>query len=173
LPRLEGLVQIEGSLDSVASIAETLRGSEVAVIVFGPRPPYTDIFCAEATQRIVSEAVREGLERLICQTGAMVGEYRANRSLLFELLARLYRRRQPKPAADRTLQEAAVRASDLRWTMVKPPRLTEGGRSRNVRVGPDVRVGLLSSVSRLDLAQFILDEIAASRFVEKVVFVSG
>lgn len=173
MPRLARVYQVEGSLDSSGSIAETIRGSEAAIIVFGPRSPYTDCFCAEATQRIASEAVRQGLERLICQTGAMIGDYRTNRSLVFELVTLLFQRRQPKAAADRALQETVIRESNTRWTIVKPPRLTEGGRSQTLRAGPEIRVGLLSSVSRLDLAEFILDETMSPRFVENAVFIRG
>lgn len=76
-------------------------------------------------------------------------------------------------AADREHQEAIVRESGLRWTIVKPPRLTESARRPVVHPGSEVRVGLLSSVSRLDLARLIVDEIEAPRFAGQAVFVAG
>src|SRR3989344_3082577 len=55
-------------------------------IVFGPRPPFTDIFCAETTKNIIKTMKRLKINRLICQTGAMIGDYRQNRSFWFQLM---------------------------------------------------------------------------------------
>ena len=39
--------------------------------------------------------------------------------------------------------------------------------------GPQVRVGMLSKISRADLARFIADELAEPRFRRETVFVAG
>jgi putative NADH-flavin reductase len=88
-------------------------------------------------------------------------------------VARSFARRAPELARDRDEQDRIVRASGLDWTIVKPPRLTDGPATGGVRAGVDVRVGLLSRTSRADLAAFMLDEIERRAFVRQPVFVRG
>jgi uncharacterized protein YbjT (DUF2867 family) len=163
---------VRGDFSSADAIAACLAGTQAACLVFGPRAPYTDVFCAAATGAVIAAMKARGPRRLICQTGAMVGLDLPIWSLPFRWMATSYQRQRPGPAADRRDQEAAVRASGLDWTIVKPPRLTDGPRTGRVRVAPDLRIGLLSSVSRADLAEVILDAAAEPRLVGQVVFVS-
>lgn len=164
---------LRGSLLDPAAVGRTLDGATAVICVFGPRPPYTDIFCADATRLIVQGMRTRAIQRLVVQTGAMLGDYPANRTLPFRWMTALFRRRNPAGEKDRTEQEAVVRASGLAWTIVKPPRLTGGGRSPRFRASPDLRVGMRSSVSRADLAAFLLQQLAASGFVGEAVFVSS
>jgi uncharacterized protein YbjT (DUF2867 family) len=170
-----GLVVLRGQLDSPRDIASALAGAAAACVVFGPRPGQPQPFCADATQRIVEEMRRIGLERLVCQTGAMIGgrQWDANRSWAMRLMAAMFRRGDPVTAADRQRQEEIVQASGLAWTLVKPPRLTDAPAAPLKAAGPGVRVGMGSSVSRGTLAGLILDEIETPRFVRQAVFVAG
>jgi putative NADH-flavin reductase len=101
----------------------------------------------------------------------MVGA--GNRTLLFEWLARRVAGRQPAAAQDRVAQERLVQASGLDWTLVKPPRLTDGAAHRSVTAGSALRVGLLSKISRTDVAAFILDAIERDHHLRARVFVRG
>jgi len=158
---------------SDAQLREAVRNVDGVVIVFGPRPPYTDIFCAQRTADIVRAMVAEGVRRVICQTGAMIGDYRKNRSWFFEYLGQCYRTSHPEPYADRVGQEEAVQRSALEWTIVKPPRLTASRRDGAVTAGPDIKAGLLSSVSRRRLAAFIVGELVEPHHIHQAVFVKN
>jgi putative NAD(P)-binding protein len=46
--------------------------------------------------------------------------------------------------------------SSLAYTLVRPPRLTDGAATGRVQHGLDLRLGPLSSISRADLAAFML-----------------
>lgn len=149
---------LEGSLSSAGDVLSTLDGCGAAICVFGPRAPYVDVFCEAATANIVTAMRKLGIRRLVCQTGAMIGAYPANRTLPFQLMADLFKRRSPQVASDREGQEDVVMRSGLAWTIVKPPRLSNGPASGKWFAGPDIRVGLFSSIARADLAQFLVAE---------------
>jgi putative NADH-flavin reductase len=169
-----GLVEIiEGSLASADHVELCLQGCDAAICVFGQRPPYTDIFCEAATRVIVASMRKLGVKRLVCQTGGMTGEYPANRTLPFRLMVAMFNRRLPRVASDRAGQEDTVRQSGLVWTIVKPSRLTNGRANGKWRVGPDVRVSLMSSIARDDLAEFLLQETLDPQFAGQAVFVHG
>lgn len=167
-----GLIEvIEGPLVSPDHVEFCLKGSDAAICVFGPRPPYTDIFCEAATRTIVESMQKVRVKRLVCQTGAMIGEYPANRTLPFRLMVSMFNRRLPRIASDRASQEIVVKQSGLAWTLVKPARLSDSEAKNKWFAGPDIRAGLLSSISREDLADFLIEEALNPQFAEQAVFI--
>ncbi len=172
LAERRGAVQvIVGSPLWADDVAATVERADAVVVLLGAREPSRDVFCAQATERIVEAMQEHGVGRLLCVTGAMVGEASGHRSFALERMARAARKRMPDVMADRARQEEVVRASGLEWTLVKPPRLADGARTRSFRAATDLVVGVLSSVRRSDLAAFLLDEIVAPRFVAQAVVV--
>lgn len=166
-----GLLEvIEGPL-SEDYVEFCLKGCDAAICVFGQHPPDTDIFCEAATVTIVEAMQKLGIKRLVCQTGAMVGDYPANRTLPFKLMVNMFNRRVPSVASDRTGQEEVVRQSVLDWTLVKPSRLTNGKAKGRWHAGPDVRISLLSSIARDDLAEFLMQETLSPQFAGQAVFI--
>lgn len=163
----------KGELPSLDDVSLVVMGADAVCCLFGPRPASTDVVCADATRTIVEAMKRLGVRRLICQTGAMIGAYPQNRSLALQWMAAAFERQWPALVADRNEQERVVRESGLDWTLLKPPRLTDGPRRGRVRIGPDLRVGVLSKVSRTDLAAIILTEVGTPSFVRKAVFVAA
>lgn len=162
---------LEGSLSSLDDVTSCLTGCGAVICVFGPRPPYADIFCEDATSTIVTAMQKLGIRRLVCQTGGMIGEYPANRTPPFQLMSDMFKRRSPQVANDRVGQESVVMHSGLAWTIVKPPKLTDGKAKGKWLVGPDVRVGLLSSISRNDLAYFLAAETLIPQHIGQAVFI--
>jgi putative NADH-flavin reductase len=162
---------IRGDLSSPEAIAAALSNATAAVIVLGPRPPYTDVFCAQATRAVIAAMRLHGPRRLIIQTGAQVGIDLPNWSWPVRWMSRSFRRSRPQVAADFLEMEKVVRESGLDWTIVKPPLLTSGSRRGRTPVGSDLRIGLMSRTHRADLAEAILDEIERPRHLGQAVFV--
>jgi len=71
------------------------------------------------------------------------------------------------------MQEQLVRESGLEWTLVKPPRLTDGRARGRVVAGIDLQIGLSSSIRRADLAAFLVGECLEPRFAKQAVYVIG
>ena len=162
-----------GDLGDADHVRDTIAGTMAVCCVFGPRPPHTDVFCAPATELIVDAMRHAGVRRLVCQTGAMIGGDVASWTLPVRLMVRMFRWQRPAVAADRMRQEKLVRESDLEWTLVKPPRLTDGPARGRVAAGVDLRIGLLSKISRADLASFLVGECVAPRHLKQAVYVTG
>lgn len=154
----EGVEVLRGPLDDPTVTRAVVAGADAVLCLFGPRPPHREVFCAAATQVVVDAMKRKEVRRLLCLTGAMVGQGPdlAHLTPPARALAAAFRRSRPAVAEDRVGQEAVVRGSGLAWTLVKPPRLTDQPAVREVEAGPAVRVGLLSSIPRATLAEFLL-----------------
>lgn len=168
-----GVTVLRGSVEEAKDVLETLSGTDAVCCVFGPRATTAAPFCARATAQVISGMKSAGIRRLVCLTGAMVGDLPRNVSIPMRLLATLYRNQVPRLAADAAEQERLVMESGMDWTLAKPPRLTDGPATGRVRSGPALRVGLLSRISRRDLASFLVGEIADPHHVRERVYVSG
>jgi uncharacterized protein YbjT (DUF2867 family) len=100
----------------------------------------------------------------------MIGEY-PHLSWFMRSMRSSYQKQQPALARDRTDQEQRVEASGLDWTLVKPPRLSDGKAGGRIRFGENLKVGAFSSISRADLSRFILDQVDSREYVSKKVVV--
>lgn len=95
---------VRGSFEELDRVIETIADSEAVCCMVGPRPPYTDVFCATATTMIVTAMKQTDCHRLLCQTGAMIGPV-LNRAYPMEWLARSFARWQHEADRDREEQE--------------------------------------------------------------------
>ena len=161
---------VRGSFEDFDRVVEAIVDSQAICCLIGPRPPYTDVFCAKATTAIIAAMKQTGCKRLVCQTGAIIGPA-PNRSRPMEWMARTFASWHPQAILDREEQERLVESSGLDWTIVKPPRLTDSLPKGLVQASASLRIGLLSKISRSDLAAFILDEIQTGRFVRQRIYV--
>ena len=167
---LQGIAVMKGSLTNPSDVERAITGCEAVICAFGPRPGSSDAFCAEATRNIVTAMKARDVQRLVCITGAMIGAY-PHLSWFMRSMKSTYQKKQPDMAIDRIEQERLVETSGLAWTLVKPPRLSDGEARRQYRSGENLKVGAMSSINRLDLSRFILDQLDAKEYVGKRVVV--
>ncbi|MEZ4924251.1 MAG: NAD(P)H-binding protein [Crocinitomicaceae bacterium] len=172
-PKNDLNIEFNGDFDQPELLKNTLSNVDAVVIVLGQRPPYKDIFCANATQKIIQEANELGINRLICQTGALIGNYPENQKAFFKKFGKKFDQSHPEVAADRTLQEDFIKHSELNWTIVKPPRLTNGKKKGHIKCAPDIVAGLFSKIDRKDLASLLVDLSTNHDFEKQVVFVKN
>lgn len=165
---------VVGRLDDPTAVREVLRGADAAVVVLGHKNGARVPYIADATKLIVSSMKALGQSRLLVVTGAMMGQEKGPIGLGMRLLSMAVRSRAADGMMeDRDEQERRVKASHLeRWTVIKPPRLSDGPDSE-VDAGATQGVGLRSSVSRKALASFIVKELGAQQFPQQVVYVAG
>jgi len=109
-----------------------------------------------------------GLRRFVCQTAWGVGESKqdpgfAGAFFMKVLVPPLLR----DEYADKEAQERIVRESDLEWTIVRPMILTNGPWTNDYRVGEDLKPGWRPYISRADVADFLMRQLAEDTFVRK------
>jgi putative NADH-flavin reductase len=76
------------------------------------------------------------------------------------------------PVASQRAQYAALSSSDLDWTMVMPPMLTNGPGRGSYRVDPDALPRNGSRISRKDVADFMLQQLNNPQWICKGVYIS-
>jgi putative NADH-flavin reductase len=71
--------------------------------------------------------------------------------------------------ADLPVQERLVKESGLNWTIVRPARLTDGPQNGACRSGEEMYIHPFSSISRANVADFLLKEAVSPEYQKKVV----
>jgi putative NADH-flavin reductase len=156
VPGSPGLRVITADLMDPAAIGPAVAGAGAVFAAFGPRGTGATTVLRDGTRSVIEAMRKEGTNRLILVSGSIVaddGEGPAMRYLVKPLARGTLLRHV---AADMRGAEEQVRESGLDWTIVRPPRLTSGPASGTYRteIGRNVRRGV--TVSRADLAAYML-----------------
>jgi putative NADH-flavin reductase len=125
----------------------------------------------EGTRNIIRAMEKAGVHRLICQSSMGVGDSRANLGFLtkYVIVPVLLRH----AFADHERQEAVVQASALDWTIVRPPHLKDGPWTGTYRYGfPPTDTGIQGKISRADVADFMLKQLADNTYLHQTPGVS-
>jgi putative NADH-flavin reductase len=76
------------------------------------------------------------------------------------------------PVHEQTVQYLALLASGLDWTMVMPPMLTNGPARGQYRIDGDALPPNGSRISRVDVADFMFQQIESQQWMRKGVYIS-
>ncbi|HEY0454054.1 NAD(P)-dependent oxidoreductase [Actinophytocola sp.] len=152
---------VAGDVLDPAAVGRAVAGAEVVVsaLGIGMHRHATTVY-SQGTANIVDAMRAEGARRLMIVSTAslelpaprQVAEWVVARFLLHRILA--------KPYADMTLMEERVRSSEVDWTLVRAARLTKGAVTGVYRtaLGEKLRGGW--SISRADVAHYLLTHAA-------------
>jgi len=129
-------------------------GLDVVVCTLGPDEDSPPDLCSRATDLLVRAMRKEGVERLIVLTGAIVGN--EHLGVVYRFLGSL--KSVQHALADRRKQERIVRASGLEWTLIRPPRLSRDIDRGHAEVTSEV-IRLFDHVSRSEVAEAIVQAV--------------
>jgi uncharacterized protein YbjT (DUF2867 family) len=153
---LDGIEVLQGDARDPEAVREAVRGADAVVIALGGQPSDRTRPRTRGTLATIKAMRAEGVGRVVAlsvlgaaESGAHVDWF--TRRIVLDLWLR-------HPVADHESQEAALEASGLDWTAVRPPHLTDGPRSEALQVGfpVDARPPAMK-VARADVAAVLLD----------------
>ena len=101
-----------------------------------------------------------GVRRFVC-----LSAYGASETRDTALYSKVLRSMIGKRVEDKDRQEELIRESELDWVLVRPPLLTNGARRGQYRAGFDIPIKLFSSVSRADVADFMLKQLTDDTYL--------
>ena len=172
LTRSERLRVLTGDVTAEGpELAQAVRGQDAVISALGRGTSFKpDGMIAQSAPRIMRAMETAGVRRLIFTSAFGVGEtYRdlpfLPRQMIRFLLGGIY--------ADKEAGEEAIRRSGLDWTVVYPSALTNGPGTGRYRHGERLELRGLPRISRADLAEFLVRQIADTSYLRKGVLVSS
>lgn len=167
----ERLTVIAGDMDNAPAIAAAVAGSEAVISALGPVSNTPDRPLTRGMGHIGSAMQEHGVRRLIAATGAGVADPNDRPQLIGRLMGVALRLFARHVLADSQGMVAAIRESDLDWTLARAPRLTDG-ESGPLKVGYAGR-GPGMQLARADFARFMVDQLTSDAWVQKAPMVSN
>lgn len=161
-----GLRVVQGEISDASAVAAAVRGADAVISVLGPTSNDPGMPISEGMANIIGAMSDAGVDRLIVSIGAGVNDPLDKPGLVDKLFGAAIKRASPNVYADMMRVDSLVRASDLDWTIVRVPRLTDGPAKGAVRVGY-LGQGVGTSLTRADMAQAILDQLEGTAYLKK------
>lgn len=160
----ERLRVVKGDVQDPAAVAEAIEGSGAVLSVLGPTQNKPDYQVSRGTAHVIEAMKTHGVKRLVISAGAGVGGDGDQPKLFNHLISFVLKLAARHVLEDMTRTVAAVRSSNLDWTVVRVPMLTDDPATGTVRVG---RVGVNTGprIARADMARFMLEQLADATHV--------
>lgn len=167
------LATMVGDVTEYASVERAVRETDAVASALGSGNSLSSVpALIEGVQNILRAMDHAGARRLVYLSMLGVGGSArqlgfVDRYIVLPLLLR-------NVMKDHARKEWLIKRSTLDWVIVRPPRLTNGARTGRYRSGEDVRERtLLASISRSDLAEFMVRQLADERYVHGTPAVLG
>ncbi len=156
---------LDKALSGADAVIQSLGVAGVQELIFG-----TTLF--SASTRVLVDAMQAAtVKRLIAVTGAGAGNSRGRIGFLYDnlmfplLLQRVY--------ADKDVAEDIIAKSSLDWTIARPGVLTNGAATGRYKVLPEMKDWRGGSISRADVADFLIKQVSDRSLLGKTPMLLG
>jgi putative NADH-flavin reductase len=183
LSSMKGVRVVTADLATVSpdALAAAIRGADAVISGLGPRSATDTGIASSGTRAIVQAMQAADVRRIITVSAAPVstvaspgrprpprhdpGDQFLMRYLLSPIIKAVFR----KPYADLAIMEDVLRESDLDWTVVRPPRLSDTALTGKYRtaIGQNLAGGMI--ISRADVAHLMLATLERSETIKRSV----
>jgi putative NADH-flavin reductase len=155
-----------------SAIIPAAAGADAVLTAIGPRGTGVTTVSQDSVRSIIATMQKTGARRLLTVSGSIVDD--EGESPYLRLIKPLARRTFLRHVcADMRAAEAEVEATDLDWTIMRPPRLTAGPVTGRYRTMIDGGLPRSLTVSRADLAACMLAAIGDPATLRKHVAIAN
>jgi putative NADH-flavin reductase len=175
-PQRDRVHVVQGSAFDPVSVRETIEGADAVFSALGARSPLRNENVLPRAVPLIVDAMRQtGVRRIIVlgSAGALstaLDKQSAYRRWIAENI--INRTLLKWPVAEQISQYATLSRSDLHWTMVMPPMLTNGVGHGTYRIDGEALPRNGSRISREDVADFMMQQLTSPQWVRKGVYLS-
>jgi putative NADH-flavin reductase len=169
-----GVAIRQGQPTSEADVTAVMAGNDAVLSALGPRQG-RDPVCVDAARAVVAAMKKQGVKRLIWLSAGGVGDSAPQiirASFVFgRIIMPLFLR---GPYANHARAEELIGSSGLDFTVIRPVQLVDSptnGKAVAVPIGAETLGSL--KVARSAVAAFMLEELAARKFVGQMPLLHG
>jgi putative NADH-flavin reductase len=153
---------------SEAELAESLPGHDAVLSVLGTRGLGATSVLVDSSRATIAAMRTAAVRRLIIVSSALLD---AHIGLVNRIVARTVLRHF---SSDQRAMEKLVTASDLDWTILRPPRMTDSApdeQSSATLDDPPDASGML--ITKEEVARVMLDTVENRRYIRELVHIRG
>lgn len=170
--RSDQLDVIEGDILDPEAVSRTVAGCEVIVTLIGQVKGSPADLQTRGIEHLIAAAQQHQVRKIISLTGGGVHYHRDAPKLIDKVFRGMMGLFFKNILHDAQTHVARLQDSGIPYVVVRGPRLTDSTPKGYYRVGY-VGIGTGSSITRTDLADFIVEQIESDRYVGDMPFVSN
>ena len=164
------LAVVAGDATDARTLEDAMGGKDAILSALGAGNSLRSQIASRAMAALIPAMRARALKRVIFLSSFGVGESFEQASLLQRIAFRTMLRHI---FADKAKADAMLRTSGLDWTLVYPTLLTNGARAGRYRVGERLAMRGMASISRADVAAFMLAQLATDEWRCRTAVISG
>ncbi len=161
--RSDRLRVVQGEARDEASLVRATREQDAVLVAFGPRSLKKDDLQEALMRNLVSAMRKNGVKRIVNLSAWGAGATAESAIFVFKIFKALVLRHV---FVDKERGEKILFASDLDYVNVCPGRLLNSPRRGGVKASLDGR-GIKASLTREDLAEFMVEQLTSPTWVGK------
>lgn len=167
------VAQVQGDVRDPVSVDRAMTGVDAVVSALGHKKFFgPSNLLSEGTGHMLAAMKAHQVRKLICVTSLGLGNSAGRMGLLYTLFVLPVV--LPFYFWDKTRQERRIAQSDLDWVIVRPGRLTDAPARGQIRHGINEGNYLMTqSISRADVAAFMLDQLESDGYLRAAPGVVG
>lgn len=161
----------QGDVLDYAAVLAAMPGQEAVLSALGAPARQQDPVRSVGTRNILRAMEASGVQRFICLTTLGMGDSRPALPFSYKyFIVPLFLR---SAFADSEVQERYIRESPVVWTIARPGTLTNGAHTGQYQHGfPATATGLKITISRADVADFMLGQLRSSAYLRQAASLS-
>ena len=161
---------VEGDVHDRSLLRSAMEGCDGVVEAIGGATPYKDTDLETSAAKAILEVMEQtGVKRLVVISVMGAGESKDQAGFFYEhVLMPTFLRGAMK---DKNAMEGEVSRSNVAWTLVRPPMLTDSAATGSVKIIPPGQTA--HKITRADLAQFIVDQLESDVYIHQAVTVAN
>ncbi|MDP1876290.1 MAG: NAD(P)H-binding protein [Actinomycetota bacterium] len=170
-PVVDRVRVVVGDSTDPRAVDDALHGADAVVSALGPTSKEPDLHTRTA-QALIGAMPAAGVTRFVGVSGAGIDVPGDRKGTRDKIISTLIQRLGGAVVADKPREYSAFAASDLDWTLVRPPRLIDGPATG--RITHDAHApGRATTIRRADLSVFLADVLDQHLYPRQAPFVSA
>jgi putative NADH-flavin reductase len=162
------VLSLGGNPMSEAELAEALPGNDAVLSVLGTRGLGATSVLVDSSRATIAAMSQAGVRRLVILSSALLDSHIG---VINRIVSRTILRHF---SSDQRAMEKVVTESNLDWTVLRPPRMTDSapdGQSTAMLGDPPDSSGMM--IRKDEVARVMLDTVENRRYVRKLVHIRG
>ena len=162
----QNLKVIQGDIINYELVEQAVKGQDAVISALGASSPFKyDQSVVDGVNNIIKAMETNGVNRFIYMSFIGVKESQNAAGFVIKYIAPILLSTE---ISGHETRENKIRQSQLQWTIVRPPTLTNGNHTMQFRSGVDITSGGFTvKISRADVADFMLQQLTDNTFLRK------
>ncbi|HEY2725782.1 MAG TPA: SDR family oxidoreductase [Parafilimonas sp.] len=165
------LTIIKADVLKLQTFINAMQNQDAVLSALGSRDRKPTVMFSEGMQNIITAMNKYSVKRIVCISASAI-ETSPKLNFFVRMATKILQRILKNSYRDMMRMEQLLKQSNLNWTIVRPPRLTNGALTNNYRFAVNEWLQNCTSISRADLAHFMLQHVSDTKTYQSIIEVA-